>query len=63
MILVGFYLNSFLTKFVKVRHIFIPASIFQGASLAILFLFKTLNLWSIFFSWFNSGFIMWFLLG
>ncbi len=48
MILVGFYLNAFLAKFIEVRHIFVPALVLQGASLAILFLFETLSLGSIF---------------
>jgi MFS transporter, YQGE family, putative transporter len=48
MILVGFYLNAFLVKFVDVRRIFIPSLVMQSSSLAILFLFNTLSLWSIF---------------
>ncbi|MBT3249872.1 MAG: hypothetical protein HN846_02510 [Candidatus Pacebacteria bacterium] len=42
MILVGFYLNTFLIKFIDVRRIFIPSSVMQGGSLAILFIFNTL---------------------
>lgn len=48
MILLGFHLNTFLIKLMDVRRIFIPASILQGGSLAILFLFETLSLGSIF---------------
>ncbi|MBT3249892.1 MAG: MFS transporter [Candidatus Pacebacteria bacterium] len=68
MILLGFHLNAFLIKFMDVRRIFIPASILQGGSLAILFLFQTLSLWNIFsvglivglssgFYWANRNFI------
>ena len=47
-IFLGFYLNTYLIRFISVRKIFIPASVLQSASLVILFLFKTLSLWSIF---------------
>lgn len=47
-ILVGFYLNTFLIKFIKTRHIFIPSSVLQSGSLVILFFLKTLTLTNIF---------------
>jgi len=47
-ILVGFYLNTYLIKFIKTRHIFIPSSVLQSGSLVILFFLKTLTLTNIF---------------
>ena len=47
-ILVGFYLNTYLIKFIRMRYIFIPSSVLQSGSLAVLFFFKSLTLANIF---------------
>lgn len=55
-LLIAFYLNAFLSKFINIRYIFIPSLVIQGASLSILFLFQTLTLWNIFQIGLVSGF-------
>lgn len=47
-VLIGFYLNSYLIKFIKVKHLFIFGLITQGLSMGILFFFTALSLWLIF---------------
>lgn len=47
-LLIGFYLNTLLVRFIKAKQIFIVSSVIQGVMMVILLLLENIGLWQIF---------------